>query len=178
MNRALILPFGDRHPEITPDAFIAPNATVIGDTDIGSGSSVWFGCVLRGDVNSIRVGSNTNIQDGTVVHVTRARFGTSIGSGVTIGHLALVHGCTLEDGSFVGMQATVMDGCVIASEGMLAAGALLTPGKRIASGELWAGRPARLMRRLESSEIQHIHDTAAHYARLAAAYREQLAATR
>ncbi|WP_300296711.1 gamma carbonic anhydrase family protein [Ferrovibrio sp.] len=175
---SLVLSFGDRHPAIAPDAFVAPNATVIGDTDIGARSSIWFGCVLRGDVNSIRVGSDTNIQDGTVVHVTRAKFGTVIGSGVTIGHLALVHGCTLENHSFVGMQATVMDGCVIESEGMLAAGALLTPGKRIASGELWAGRPARLMRRLDTDELRNIHETAAHYARLAASYRAQLATTR
>ncbi|WP_374466048.1 gamma carbonic anhydrase family protein [Ferrovibrio sp.] len=175
---SLVLPFGDRHPAIAPDAFVAPNATVIGDTEIGARSSIWFGCVLRGDVNSIRVGSDTNIQDGTVVHVTRAKFGTVIGSGVTIGHLALVHGCTLEDHAFVGMQATVMDGCVIESEGMLAAGALLTPGKRIASGELWGGRPAKLMRRLDTDELRNIHETAAHYARLGATYRAQLATTR
>ncbi|MFN4278468.1 MAG: gamma carbonic anhydrase family protein [Ferrovibrio sp.] len=175
---SLVLPFGDKHPVIAPDAFVAPNATVIGDTEIGDRSSIWFGCILRGDVNTIRVGSDTNIQDGTVVHVTRAKFGTVIGSGVTIGHLALVHGCTLEDHSFVGMQATVMDGCVIESEGMLAAGALLTPGKRIAKGELWAGRPAKLMRRLDTDELHNIHETAAHYARLAASYRAQLATTR
>lgn len=175
---SLVLPFGDKHPVIAPDAFVAPNAAVIGDTEIGERSSIWFGCVLRGDVNSIRVGSDTNIQDGTVVHVTRAKFGTVIGSGVTIGHLALVHGCTLEDHAFVGMQATVMDGCVIESEGMLAAGALLTPGKRIARGELWAGRPAKLMRRLDTDEFRNIHDTAAHYARLAASYRAQPATTR
>lgn len=175
---SLVLPFGDKHPVIAPDAFVAPNATVIGDTEIGARSSVWFGCILRGDVNTIRVGSDTNIQDGTVVHVTRAKFGTVIGSGVTIGHLALVHGCTLEDHAFVGMQATVMDGCVIESEGMLAAGALLTPGKRIAKGELWAGRPAKLMRRLDTDELRNIHETAAHYARLAASYRAQLATTR
>ena len=171
---SLVLPFGDRHPAIAPDAFIAPNATVIGDIEIGAGSSVWFGCVLRGDVNSIRVGAGSNIQDGSIVHVTRAKFGTVIGSGVTIGHLALVHGCTLEDHSFIGMQATVMDGCVIESEGMLAAGALLTPGKRIARGELWAGRPAKPMRPLEAEEIRNFHETAAHYARLAASYRAQL----
>ncbi len=173
-----VLPFGDRHPVIAPDAFVAPNATVIGDTEIGARSSIWFGCVLRGDVNTIRVGADTNIQDGSVVHVTRAKFGTVIGSGVTVGHMALIHGCILEDHSFVGMQATVMDGCVIEGEGMLAAGALLTPGKRIAAGELWAGRPARLMRRLDTDELRNIRETAAHYARLAATYRAQLTTTR
>lgn len=178
MTAPLILPFGDKHPTIAGDAFVAPNATVIGDTTVGAGSSIWFGCVLRGDVNSIRVGAGTNIQDGSIVHVTRARFATQIGSGVTVGHLALIHGCVLEDNCFVGMQATVMDGCVIASEGMLAAGALLTPGKRIGQGELWAGRPAKLMRRLEPDEIRNIQETAAHYARLAATYREQFAARR
>lgn len=174
----VVLPFGDKFPVVAPDAFVAPNATIIGDTEIGADSSIWFGCVLRGDVNSIRVGAGTNIQDGSIVHVTRARFSTVIGSGVTIGHLALVHGCTLEDNSFVGMQATVMDGCVIESEGMLAAGALLTPGKRIGRGELWAGRPAKLMRRLDADEIRNIYGTAIHYAKLAASYREQLAAGR
>jgi len=173
-----VLPFGERHPVIAPDAFVAPNATVIGDTEIGDRSSIWFGCVLRGDVNSIRVGADTNIQDGSVVHVTRAKFGTVIGSGVTVGHMALIHGCILEDHSFVGMQATVMDGCVIESEGMLAAGALLTPGKRIAAGELWAGRPAKLMRHLDTDELKNIRETAAHYARLAAAYRAQPGTTR
>lgn len=174
----LVLPFGDRHPVIAPDVFVAPNAAVIGDTEIGARSSIWFGVTLRGDVNSIRIGSDTNIQDGSVVHVTRARFSTVIGSGVTIGHLALVHGCTLEDNCFVGMQSTVMDGCVIESEGMLAAGALLTPGKRIGAGELWAGRPAKLMRRLNADELRNISETAAHYARLGGAYRAQLAGLR
>lgn len=173
--KPLLLPFGDKTPVIAPDVFVAPNATVIGDTEIGAGSSIWFGCVLRGDVNSIRIGAGTNIQDGSIVHVTRARYATVIGSGVTIGHLALIHGCRLEDNSFVGMQATVMDGCVIESEGMLAAGALLTPGKRIGRGELWAGRPAKLMRRLDTDELQNIYNTAAHYAKLAARYRDQLA---
>jgi gamma-carbonic anhydrase len=175
---SLILPFGDKHPVIAPDAFVAPNATVIGDTEIGARSSIWFGVTIRGDVNSIRIGSDTNIQDGTVVHVTRAKFATLIGSGVTIGHLALVHGCTLQDHSFVGMQATVMDGCVIESQGMLAAGALLTPGKVIASGELWAGRPARLMRRLDEAELRNITETAMHYARMGGSYRTQLATNR
>jgi carbonic anhydrase/acetyltransferase-like protein (isoleucine patch superfamily) len=174
----LILPFGDKHPVIAPDAFVAPNATVIGDTEIGARSSIWFGVTIRGDVNSIRIGSDTNIQDSSVVHVTRAKFATLIGSGVTIGHLALVHGCTLQDNCFVGMQATVMDGCVIESRGMLAAGALLTPGKTIASGELWAGRPARLMRRLDETELRNITETAGHYARLGGTYRAQLATIR
>jgi carbonic anhydrase/acetyltransferase-like protein (isoleucine patch superfamily) len=175
---SLILPFGDKHPDIAPDAFVAPNATVIGDARIGARSSIWFGVTLRGDVNSIDVGSDTNIQDGTVVHVTRAKFATAIGSGVTIGHLALIHGCRLEDHSFVGMQATVMDGCVIESQGMLAAGALLTPGKVIRSGELWAGRPAKQMRVLDEAELRNITETAAHYARLGHTYRTQLATIR
>ncbi|HEX6959805.1 MAG TPA: gamma carbonic anhydrase family protein [Ferrovibrio sp.] len=175
---ALVLPFGDKQPVIAPDAFIAPNATVIGDVEIGAASSIWFGCILRGDVRDIRIGSETNIQDGSVVHVTRARFSTTIGSNVTVGHLALIHGCVLEDHSFVGMQATVMDGCVIESDGMLAAGSLLTPGKRIGRGELWGGRPARLMRRLDGEEIERNRQTSSHYSRLAATYRQQLGAVR
>lgn len=175
---ALILPFGDKHPIIAPDVFLAPNATVIGDVGIGTASSIWFGCILRGDVNDIRIGSETNIQDGTVIHVTRARFSTTIGSGVTVGHQALIHGCVLEDHCFVGMQATVMDDCVIETDGMLAAGSLLTPGKKVARGELWGGRPAKLMRQMDSGEIERNRHTAKHYAGLAATYRQQLGSSR
>lgn len=170
----LILPWGEQRPRIAADAFIAPNATVIGDVEIGAGSSVWFNCVLRGDVHYIRVGAGSNIQDGSVVHVTTARHATIIGDNVTVGHMVLLHGCTLESGSFVGMGAIVMDQAVIEGGGMLAAGAMLTPGKRIRRGELWAGRPAKLMRPVEESEAATMTNTPPHYARLAARYREML----
>ena len=170
----LILPFGEAIPAVADDVFIAHGATVIGDVEVGGGCSIWYGSTLRGDVNKIRVGSGTNIQDGTVVHVTRRTHGTFIGSGCTIGHGAIIHGCTLEDGAYVGMGATVMDGAVVEGGAMIAAGALVTPGKRVPTGELWSGSPARLMRELRSDELEYIKDAAEHYARLGQTYRAQM----
>jgi carbonic anhydrase/acetyltransferase-like protein (isoleucine patch superfamily) len=167
---ALILPYKGILPTVAPDAFIAQNAVLVGDVVIGAQSSIWYGCVLRGDVNRIRVGERTNIQDGTIVHVTRERFACEIGSNVTIGHAAILHGCTLQDDSFVGMGATVMDGCVVESGGMVAAGALVTPGKTVKKGELWAGRPAKFMRPLTDEELAYFQDSASHYADLAWSY--------
>ena len=172
--QGLRLPYRDKLPHISSEAFIAPTAAVIGDVTVAAGANIWFNCVLRGDVNSIRVGAGTNIQDGTVVHVTRARHATEIGAGVTVGHMALIHGCVLEDGCFVGMTAAVMDGCVVESGAMVAAGALLTPGKRVPAGELWGGRPARFMRKLTGEDIAGFLATAQHYAAMGAEYRAAL----
>jgi gamma-carbonic anhydrase len=171
----LIIPFAGKTPIIAADAFVAPNATVIGDVAIGAGSSIWYGCILRGDYNMIRVGARTNIQDGTIVHVNHEREGaagtrTIIGADVTIGHMALIHACTLEDGCFIGMQACVMDGAVVESGAMVAAGALVTPGKRVKQGELWGGSPARLMRKLTESELKYFSYTVEHYIEMAASY--------
>ncbi len=157
-------------PTIHPEAWIAPGAVVIGDVEIGKDTNVWFGCVIRGDVNTIRIGERTNIQDGTVIHVTRKTGPTQIGSGITIGHSALLHACTLEDDSFIGMHATVMDGAVVESGGMVAAGGLLTPGKRVVSGQLWAGNPAKFFRDMRQEELDFIPDSAAHYVKLAKEY--------
>lgn len=171
MNRALVLPWRGVAPKIDAAAWLAPNATVVGDVEIGAGSSVWFGATLRGDVNLIRVGRGTNIQDGSVVHVTRARFGTLIGDDVLIGHMAMIHGCTIEDGAFVGMKACIMDGAVVEGGAMVAAGALVTPGKRVGAGELWAGTPARLVRAVSEDERRYMREAAPRYAALAAEYR-------
>jgi carbonic anhydrase/acetyltransferase-like protein (isoleucine patch superfamily) len=141
-------------PLVDPTAFIAPGAHLIGDIEIGADVSIWYNCVLRGDVNRIRIGARTNIQDGSVIHVDSPKAGdevgypTIIGADVLIGHLAMVHGCLLHDRAFVGLGSIVMDGCEIESDAMLAAGAMLTPGRRIPSGQLWAGRPARYVRDL------------------------------
>ncbi|HWK45673.1 MAG TPA: gamma carbonic anhydrase family protein [Stellaceae bacterium] len=169
----LILPFRGRLPEIAADAWVAPNATVIGDVVIGAGSSIWFGVVLRGDGEPIHVGARTNIQDGTVVHVSGGRFPTWIGDDVSIGHMALIHGCTLEDGAFVGMTACVMDGVVVEGGALVAAGALVTPGKRVPAGELWAGRPARFLRKLTPEDRTMAERTASGYRALGAEYREE-----
>ena len=170
MTSPLILPWRGVRPRVDATAWIAPNATLIGDVEIGAGASIWFQTVLRGDVSSIRVGSGSNLQDGTVVHVSR-RFPTVIGSDVLIGHLAMIHGCTIESGAFVGMKACVMDGAFIESGGMLAAGALLTPGRRIATGELWAGSPAKMLRSVTDKERANMIEAPQRYAVLAAEYK-------
>lgn len=170
-----LYPFAGIAPNVAASAFIAPGARLIGDVTIGDETSIWYNCVLRGDVESITVGARSNIQDGSVVHVTTRRWQTEIHDDVLIGHLAMIHGATIESHGFVGLGAIVMDGCVIAADGMLAAGAMLTPGKRIGAGELWAGRPARLLRRLGDDEVARNRAAAAGYVVLAKAHRASLA---
>lgn len=152
MQQPIILPWNGVSPTIADDVFVAPNATIVGDVEIGSLSSIWFNVVIRGDVNFARIGSRTNIQDGTVVHVATDSYPTLIGDDVLIGHMAVIHACTLEDGCFVGMSATVMDGAVIEAGAMVAAGALVSPGKRVGANQLWAGTPAKYVRDLTSDE--------------------------
>lgn len=171
MTTAMVLPYQGITPTIAADAFIAPTAVVIGDVVIGAGSSVWFQCVVRGDVHEIRIGERTNIQDGTVVHVTGGKFGTYIGSDITIGHGAILHACTLEDACFIGMGATILDGVVVEAGAMVAAGAVVTPGKRVPKGELWAGNPAKKLRDLSADDIAFFPKSAAKYVQLAASYR-------
>lgn len=160
----LILPYGEKSPLIAPDAFIAPGAAVVGDVVIESEASVWFNCTIRADEEQVRIGQRSNIQDGTVIHVHSQKQGTYIGSKVTVGHMVLLHACTLEDGAYIGMGAQVMDEAVVESGAMLAAGALLTQNKRVPRGELWAGRPASLMRRLSPEEQARFARTADNYA--------------
>ena len=169
--------FGGKSPLIDATAFVAPGAKLIGDIEIGAEASIWYNCVLRGDVNRIRIGARTNIQDGTVLHVDSPRPGTPeghptlIGEEVLIGHLAMVHGCVLEDRAFVGLGSIVMDGCRIESDAMLAAGAMLTPGKTIPSGQLWAGRPAKYVRDLTPADLEGMRAGVAHYVELARLHR-------
>lgn len=139
----MIMPYKGIWPKIHPDAFIAPNAVIIGNVEIGARTGIWFNCVLRGDMNEIRIGEDTNIQDGTIIHIDSRTSGTYIGSRVTVGHMALLHACTLEDNTMIGMQATVMDRSVVHSGAMVAAGALVPPNKTVPSGEVWGGSPAR-----------------------------------
>lgn len=167
----LILPHKGVLPTIAPTAFIAQTATVIGDVHIGADTGIWYGCVVRGDVNEIRIGARTNIQDGTIIHVAAKGQGTYIGDGITVGHMALLHACTLEDNCFIGMKACVMDGAYVESGAMVAAGALVTPGKRVKSGQLWAGSPARPIRELTEQDLAYFPVSAAQYADLAAEYR-------
>ena len=166
-----IQPFQGVWPEVAEDAFVAPGAQVIGNVRIGSGASIWYNCVLRGDVMPIVVGARSNVQDGSIVHVSRGTNATSIGEDCLIGHLAIVHGCTLHDRAFVGLGSVVMDGCVVESDAMLAAGALLTPGKRIPAGELWTGRPAGFARPLTEAEIARNRAAVAGYVDVARLHR-------
>lgn len=153
----------DKNPKICKSSFIAPSADIIGDVEIGSETGVWFNCVIRGDVAFVRIGNRTNIQDGTVIHVTRSGHPTIIGNGVTVGHNATLHACNLQDSCFVGMGAIIMDDVVIESGAMVAAGALVTPNKVIKSGQIWAGNPAKYFRDLTESEIKHIKTSENNY---------------
>lgn len=169
-------------PKIDPSAFIAKTAIISGDTIIGKNVGVWYGCVIRGDVEKIRIGDNTNIQDNTVIHVTRANHlqnktgseggPTIIGSGVTIGHGAIIHACIIEDNAFIGMGSIIMDLAKVESFGMLAAGAVLTPKKIVKSGEIWAGNPAKYFRNLTMEEKEYIKISAANYVELAMEYKD------
>ncbi len=160
-------------PKIEGSAFIAENAVVIGNVEIGEQSSIWYGCVLRGDVHEIRIGKRSNIQDGSVIHVTEGRFGTYIGDDVLVGHNAVIHGCTLKDGAFVGMGAVVLDGAVVEGGAMVAAGALVAPGKVVKSGELWGGNPARKMRDLTAEQIAGLKGGTDHYVEVAGIYMDE-----
>jgi carbonic anhydrase/acetyltransferase-like protein (isoleucine patch superfamily) len=159
-------------PSIHPDAWVAPTAVVIGQVTIGARSSVWYHCVLRGDTNTITIGERSNIQDGTIIHVNAGRQCTTIGDDVTVGHAAIIHACTLENRAFVGMGATVLDDAVIEEGGVLAAGSVLPPGKRIGRLELWMGNPAKLVRVLtEEQRAQGFDRTAGHYVELSGRHR-------
>lgn len=166
-------PYLDTTPLLGERVYVDPAATVIGDVVLGDDVSVWPGTVIRGDVHFIRVGARTNLQDGSVVHVTHdgpftppGGLPTVIGEDVTIGHGAIVHACTLEDACLIGMGAIVLDGAVVKKHGFLGAGAVLGPGKVLGEGELWLGNPARLARRLSEKEIAALYYSAAHYVRL------------
>jgi carbonic anhydrase/acetyltransferase-like protein (isoleucine patch superfamily) len=154
-------------PQIAADAYVAPNATVIGDVVVGAASSLWFGTVVRGDVFPIRIGARTNVQDNAVVHVTAARASTSIGDDVTIGHLALIHGCTIGHRCLVGMGSIVLDGAVIEDDCFIAAGSLVSPGTRLPSGSFALGRPAKVVRPVRAEDLATIAQASAAYVQYA-----------
>lgn len=174
-----ILPWQGTWPRIDPSAFIAPGCRIIGNVEIGADASIWYNCVIRADVNRVVIGARSNIQDGSVIHCDSATagapqgFATVIGEDVLVGHMAMLHGCTLQDRAFVGLGAIVMNGCIVESDAMLAAGAMLTPAKRVASGQLWGGRPAAYMRDLPSKPGE---SGAAHYVRMAQAHMAEIRA--
>jgi carbonic anhydrase/acetyltransferase-like protein (isoleucine patch superfamily) len=165
-----IIAYRGKRPVIAAGVFVAPTAVLAGDVEVATGASIWFNCVLRGDVNFIRIGAQSNVQDGTVIHCRTGGWPTLVGANVTIGHNVVLHACTLQDGAFVGMQAVVMDNCIIEEDAMLAAGALLSPGKHIKRRELWAGRPAKFMRAVSDEEILNFQQTIKTYCQLGADY--------
>ncbi len=166
----MLLPYKKIKPTIGDKVFIAENAAVIGDVEIGEGSSIWFGCTVRGDVHEIRIGKRTNIQDNTVIHTTRNLSGTYIGDEVTVGHGAILHACTIGNQAFVGMGAIILDQARLEDRSMLAAGALLPPNKVVPTGQLWGGSPARYMRDMTEEELKFLSVSADNYVRLAAEY--------
>ena len=167
----IILPYKNKQPSINKTSFIAQTANIIGEVSIGANSNIWFNTVLRGDVAKIIVGENTNIQDGSIIHVGSNGGDTIIGNNVTIGHKCLIHAATIKDNSFIGMGAIVMDGAIIEEGAWVAAGALVTNNKIVKSGEIWAGSPAKFFRHLNQEESKHILDSARNYVVLANEYK-------
>lgn len=160
-------------PRLDARAFIAQNATVIGDVHVGAESGIWYGCVVRGDVNEIRIGERTNIQDLTMIHCAELGQGTYLGNDITVGHSAVLHACSIEDDAFIGIQACVMDDCIVERGAMVAAGALLTPGKVVPAGEVWAGSPAKKLRDINDKDRAFFEINRQRYVRLANEYREE-----
>lgn len=151
---ALILPVEKNSPQWGKDCFIAPNATIVGDVIMGDACSIWFNTVVRGDVNSIRIGNKVNIQDGAVIHCTFKRTRTIIGNNVSIGHNAIVHGCTLHDNVLVGMGAIVMDNAVVNSNTIIAAGAVVLEGTVCDAGAIYAGVPAKKVKEISQEKLE------------------------
>ncbi len=169
--QSIILPYNGITPTLEDGVWIAPNSAVIGDTILGLNVSVWFNVTIRGDVNYIRVGKNTNIQDGTTCHVTYKKFPLIIGENVTVGHNVILHGCTIGNNCLIGMGAIVMDNVIIENDAMIAAGAVITQGKVVKSGEVWAGAPAKKMRDMNADDRRFITENASHYVSLAENYK-------
>ncbi len=170
----VIVPYKGITPKIDDTAFVAPNTSTSADVEIGAHSSIWYGCSLRGDVHEIRIGQRSNIQENTVIHTTGGLSGTYVGNDVTVGHACVLHACTLEDHAFIGMKSCLLDESYVESFGMLAAGSLLTPGKRVPSGQLWGGSPARYMRDLTPDEIEMIKKSAPHYVELGQVHKAEI----
>jgi carbonic anhydrase/acetyltransferase-like protein (isoleucine patch superfamily) len=161
---ATILPVKGKFPQFGNDCFLAPNATVVGDVEMGDQCSIWFNAVVRGDVNSIRIGNKVNIQDGVVIHATYQKTKVVIGNNVSIGHNAIVHGCTVEDMVLIGMGAIIMDNASIGSNSIIAAGAVVLEGTRVESGAIYGGIPARKIKDIPADLIAgQIERIANHY---------------
>ena len=170
---ALVRPYGGKAPRLHESAFAVETATIVGDVEIGAESSVWFGAIVRGDVNFVRVGARTNVQDLCVLHVTSRTHPTVVGDEVTLGHRVTLHGCTVERRALVGMGAIVLDGAVVGEEAMVGAGALVPPGMVVPPRTLVVGAPAKVKRPLSPEEIAHLARSAERYAAYARQYRAE-----
>jgi carbonic anhydrase/acetyltransferase-like protein (isoleucine patch superfamily) len=166
---ALVISVRGWTPQVHPTAFVAPNATLIGNVVIGARANVWFGVVLRGDQNEIRIGEKTSVQDNTVIHCNEEH-ATIVGSGVTIGHAAVLEGCVIEDGALIGMNATVLDGAVVGAGALIAAGSVVKERDRIPAETLAAGIPAVAKRTLSGAAQKHVRGAAEHYQFLMSLY--------
>ena len=166
----MIKAFQNKTPNLGQNVFISDTAAVIGDVSLGDDVSIWFGSVLRGDMHYIKVGSRSNIQDNAVVHVTTAVSPTHIGSGVTVGHGAIIHGCIIEDNCMIGMGATVMDNAVIGTGSLVGAGALVPPNMVVPSKSLVVGMPGKVVREVHNEEYEMIIERPGEYIELAALY--------
>lgn len=169
-----LYPYKGVLPTIDPSTFTAPSADIIGDVVIGKKCSIWFNTTIRGDVNEIRIGDQTSIQDNTVIHVARNGQGTYVGNRVTVGHGAILHACTVEDDVVIGNGSCVMDDCYVEKGAIVAANALVPPGKRIKAGEVWAGNPAKKLRDVKPAEIEFFKSNMLDYCTLAKEYQDAL----
>lgn len=168
----MILSYLGKTPKLHTSVFVAEGAQLIGDVTICEDSSIWFNVVVRGDVNSIEIGARTNIQDGSVIHVTREKCPTFVASNVTIGHAAVIHGCSISDYCLIGMGAILLDGSKIGDHSLVAAGALVREGFVVPPGSLVAGVPAKVIRVLKADEIEKLEESAQHYVDCVANYRK------
>lgn len=168
----MIYEFLNRSPQFDETVFVAPSADIIGDVTIGAESSVWFNVTIRGDVNKITIGNRSNVQDNSSIHVMNQDGPTTIGDEVTIGHNAMIHGCTIQDRVLVGIHATVLDKAIIESDVIIAAGSLVPPGKRLESGYLYMGSPVKQARKLSDDEIKSIGKYASNYVAYQRTYRQ------
>ncbi|HTT70998.1 MAG TPA: gamma carbonic anhydrase family protein [Anaeromyxobacteraceae bacterium] len=170
---AIIRPFRGKGPRVHETAFLADDAVVVGDVELGEETSIWFGAVVRGDVNRVRIGARTNLQDQVVVHVTSHTHPTEVGEDVTVGHRVTLHGCTVRDRCLIGIGAVVMDGAVIGEDAMVGAGALVPPRMVVPPRTLALGAPARVKRDLTADEVSHLLASARHYVDYAREYRRE-----
>lgn len=170
-----VYPYRGKQPKLGARVFLAPGAVLTGDIEVGDDASFWFHTVARGDVNWIRIGARSNVQDGAVLHVSYKTHPLVLGEGVVVGHQAVLHGCTIEDGALVGIGARVLDGAVVGAGAQVAAGAVVAPGTRVPAGHLVMGVPARVKRPLSDEEIARIAATADRYVRIKEEYLETLA---